>query len=107
MTGHIQLFCILLNRRLLAVGGGQPLTDGKSLIRGITHRTADADRVIVAKVAADFAYYHGHRIGRKFYIVACVKVIERLNQANTDYLKQVIGVFAAVAESVHNAENKP
>ena len=76
------------------------------MIRCITHRAADPDRVIIPEITAYFSYYHRHGIGGKAHILCDVKIIDSFYKPYTPDLKQIIGVLPSVCEALNHAENQ-
>ena len=54
----------------------------------------------------DLADDHGHRISRKLHIQFRIKIIDRLDQADTADLEQVIRILIASSKPLYHAEHK-
>ena len=65
---------------------------------------AHFDEAVVPKEAAQFAKDEGNGIGGKAGLVAKVKAVDGLEQANGADLKQIFGIVAAAAKA---ADDRP
>ena len=57
----------------------QAVARTKGFVRRVAHGAADADGVVVAQVAADFANDHRHGVGRKADVLRHIEVVQRLH----------------------------
>ena len=61
--------------------------------------------MIISRIST--SVYHWHAVRAEFYVQFWVKVVYRLYQSYYAYLKEVVKLLAAVAESVDHAQNQP
>ena len=96
----------LRNGRLLLVLLHQVFPGINRLIGRVLQRTAHPDRVVVPEEPPDFPDDHGDGIGAEFHIERRIKVIDRLDQADTADLEQIVNIFAARGKTLDHAENQ-
>ena len=56
------------------------------------------------KILTETGHWHG--IGRKFDILADVKIVNGLDQSNASDLEQIINIFLAAGKTLDDAENQ-
>ena len=85
----------------------QAVARTKGFVRRVAHGAADADGVVVAQIAADFADDHRHGVGREADVLRHVEVVQRLHQPDAPDLKEVIDVFAAPGKALDDGQYQP
>ena len=85
---------------------GQLIPGFQGLVGNIPQAAADPDGVVVPQIPANFADDHGHGIGGKAHVQRGIEIVQRLDEPDAAHLKQIVHVFAPVAEALNNAQHQ-
>ena len=72
----------------------------------LSHRTADANGIVIAQIAANLADDHWNGIGGKLDVHFNVEIIHRLDQANASDLKKIVHIFFSARKSLNDRKNQ-
>ena len=69
-------------------------------VGGVAQGTADADRVVVTQIPADFTDDHRNRIGRELYAQCRIEVVDGFDQTDASNLKEIIYVLVVPGKAL-------